>query len=285
MPFYPQEAFQCGPAALAGVLGAAGVETDPVALAQQVYLPGRQGSLQAELLAATRRAGRIPYPIAAAPDALLDQLRAGRPVLVLQNLQTRHYPAWHYAVVIGFDAAANLLYLNSGRTRALAVEAPVFLRTWDWAGRWGIVVLRPGELPAQADAQEYIMAVADFEAVAGTAAAAPAWQAALRTWPREAAPYLALGNHAYAAGDLPLAVDYYRRGLHARGTDPALGNNLASVLGELGCPRAGLAVLAPLPQTLAPDSDWHAVFEATRAELEAMLTAAPDAPSCSAAGH
>ena len=60
VPFYPQEAYQCGPAALAGVLGAAGVAATPSSLAPQVYLPGRQGSLQLELMAASRRAGRIP---------------------------------------------------------------------------------------------------------------------------------------------------------------------------------------------------------------------------------
>ena len=43
---------------MAGVLGASGVDIDPVTLTPQVFLPGRQGSLQIELLAATRRAGR-----------------------------------------------------------------------------------------------------------------------------------------------------------------------------------------------------------------------------------
>lgn len=57
VPFYPQQAYQCGPAALAGVLGAAGATIDPETLAPQVYLPGRRGSLQAELVAAARRAG------------------------------------------------------------------------------------------------------------------------------------------------------------------------------------------------------------------------------------
>ena len=152
VPFYPQLEYECGPAALAGVLGASGVSATPATLSPQVYLPGRQGSLQVELMAATRRAGRIPYIVDGTPQALVAELAAGRPVLVLQNLQTRDFPVWHYAVLVGLDAAANRVYLNSGAEQSLPVAAPEFLRTWDWAGRWALVVLRPGELPAGAQA-------------------------------------------------------------------------------------------------------------------------------------
>ena len=57
VPFFPQEAYQCGPAALATVLVAAGASVTPEALAPQAYLPERHGSLQLELVAATRRRG------------------------------------------------------------------------------------------------------------------------------------------------------------------------------------------------------------------------------------
>jgi len=267
VPFYPQLEYQCGPAALAGVLGAAGVSTSPATLAPQVYLPGRQGSLQQELLVATRRAGRVPYLVPADPAALFAQLQTGRPVLVLQNLRTRSFPVWHYAVLVGFDPVANEVQLNSGAEQGLAMAAPAFLRTWNWAGRWALVALRPGELPAQAQPSPFIEAVAAFEQVAGSNAAAPAWRAALRRWPGEPAPYLALGNLAYAGGDLPLALDYYRRGLGVSPGDPALGNNLASVLGELGCARTAAALLEPIQAGLAAGSNWHPVIAATLAEL------------------
>ena len=71
VPFHPQTEYQCGPAALATVLGASGVATSPEALVPQVYLPGREGSLQMELVAATRRAGRIPYEVERDPEGLL----------------------------------------------------------------------------------------------------------------------------------------------------------------------------------------------------------------------
>jgi hypothetical protein len=280
VPFFAQTDYQCGPAALAGVLRAAGVATSPESLSPQVYLPGRQGSLQLELLAATRRAGRLPYVLAGEPRALLAELQEGRPVLVLQNLGTPHHPAWHYAVLTGFDAARNRLYLNSGRDEGKAVAAPAFLRSWDWAERWAMVALTPGELPAGADAPRYLEAATAFERVAAPDAAARAWQAAAEAWPEQPLPHLALGNLAYRDQALSRAAAHYRDGLAHHPDDPALLNNLASVLGELGCPRRAEALLRPVARTLADDARWKLAIDATLKELGARTGA--DGLSCNA---
>lgn len=269
VPFHPQTAFQCGPAALATVLGASGAPAAPEALAPQVYLPERQGSLQVELLAAARRAGRIAYVVDPVPEALWAELGAGRPVLVLQNLWVRSLPKWHYAVLVGADATRNQMVLNSGDRRGLRLRAPVFMRTWDWAGRWGMVTLAPGELPANADPARYLLAVADFEKVAGADAAAPAYRAALRSWPNDPRAHLALGNHAYATQDRPQAARHYRDGLRLAPADPVLGNNLASVLGELNCKPEAIAVLAVVQAQLPADSPWRSRIADTTREVEA----------------
>ncbi|HEY3517213.1 MAG TPA: hypothetical protein VGL98_09230, partial [Gammaproteobacteria bacterium] len=86
VPFFPQTEYQCGPAALATVLKHAGADVDADALTPEVYAPGLRGSLQPELLGATRRHGFIPYVIEPEPSALAAELAARRPVLVLQNL-------------------------------------------------------------------------------------------------------------------------------------------------------------------------------------------------------
>lgn len=278
VPFHAQTEFQCGPAALATVLGASGVPIAPQALAPQVYLPERQGSLQVELLGAARRAGRIPYVLEPAPAALWGELGAGRPVLVLQNLWVRSLPKWHYAVLVGSEPARGRVILNSGDRRGLRMRLPAFLRTWDWGGRWAMVALAPGQLPAAADPSRYLLAVADFERVAGAAAAAPAYLAALRQWPTDSRPHLALGNHAHAAQDLLGAVRHYRAGLRLAPADPVLGNNLASVLGELGCAAEARAALQAARSGLVEASPWAAALEATANEL--ATATAPRAAAC-----
>jgi len=276
VPFFPQAEFQCGPAALATVLVAAGVDTTPELLTPQVYLPDRQGSLQLELLAATRRAGRIPYVIGNDLAMLFSELEQDRPVLVLQNLQTRQFPVWHYAVLMGFDTTTDQVFLNTGTRQHEAMSAEKFARLWDWGGNWAMVVLAAGEIPPGANAGTYFQAVANFEAVAGNAAAEPAWRAGLKRWPDHPQAYLALGNQAYAKGDLQQASALYRQGLAVDANNIGLSNNLATVLGELGCPREGEKLLQSAVAGLSADSAWQEIIKATLQELAAS-TASPDA--------
>jgi len=278
VPFHPQTEYQCGPAALAGVLGASGVQASPEALRPQVFLPKRKGSLQVELLAATRRAGRIPYVVDGDPAALLDELEAGRPVLVLQNLWTPSVPRWHYAVVVGSEPTRNRLVLNTGVDERKPVRARSFLRTWDWAGRWGFVALRPGELPARAEPLRYAEAVAAFESVGGTDAAGLAWEGAGTRWPHDPRAWLALGNLDYGAGDKRAALRWFRDGLAAAPGDPVLANNAATVLGELGCGDDARGLLEPVLSATPATSPWREAMAKTLASL-------PDGSSPDCAGR
>ncbi|HEY1151228.1 MAG TPA: PA2778 family cysteine peptidase, partial [Pseudoduganella sp.] len=140
-PFYAQERYQCGPAALAMALGAAGIDASPDALVPEVYLPGREGSLQLEMIAAARQHGALAAPIEPRLDALLAELDAGHPVLVLQNLSLPIMPKWHYAVVIGYDLDSGEVILRSGTTRRMTMPLSTFEHTWKRSGFWGIVAL------------------------------------------------------------------------------------------------------------------------------------------------
>jgi len=129
-PFFPQERFQCGPAALATVLGSSGATVAVADLVDKVYLPGKGGSLQVELLAATRTAGRIPYLINGTLDSLYAELHGGRPILVLQNLGVNLLPRWHYAVVVGIDPSAGTVMLRSGTDKRRLTPIRTFLHTF-----------------------------------------------------------------------------------------------------------------------------------------------------------
>jgi len=86
VPFFPQEDYQCGPAALATTLVESGVKVTPQDLVAQVYIPERQGSLQVEMLAAPRRYGIASYQLAPRLDDLLREVAAGNPVIVPKNV-------------------------------------------------------------------------------------------------------------------------------------------------------------------------------------------------------
>ncbi|MEJ2401897.1 MAG: PA2778 family cysteine peptidase [Xanthomonadales bacterium] len=278
VPFFPQTDYQCGPAALASILDDSGLSVQPDELAGMVYLPARRGSLQRELLAATRRHGRIAYEPPPRLENLLALLAAGKPVLVLQNLGVPSAPIWHYSVLVGFHTPSNRVLLNDGENRSKRVPAERFLRTWQWADRWAMIALQPGELPPHIDPERYFTAVSDLEQTHGTGAAEPAWRAANRAWPHLPQPYLALGNLAYGTGDRRAAVKHYRAGLRMSGGDVALTNNLAHVLGELQCAKAGLIAARPVLDELGPESPWRSIVAETVQTLEQQHE--PDHPSC-----
>jgi tetratricopeptide (TPR) repeat protein len=233
-PFYPQERYQCGPAALTTVLTKSGVEVSLDDIVDKVYLPGRQGSLQVELLAAARTEGRLPYVIDGTLEAIWKELAAGRPVLVLQNLGVAGIPRWHYAVVVGIDAERGEMVLRSGTDRRRITPVSTYLQTWRRGGYWGMVALAPDELPAAVDRSRYFEAIAALEQAGRAEEAAIGWQTALREWPGDSVALFGLANARFAMQDFDVAVTAYRELLEL---DPGLSaarNNLALALLEQG---------------------------------------------------
>ncbi len=247
VPFFPQEDHQCGPAALATVLNWSGLEVTPQELTDKVYLPGRRGSLQAELMAATRGYGRVPYTVSPEVSAVLAEVTAQRPVLVLLNLGTGLLPVWHYAVVVGYSRTADEVVLRSGARKRAVLSASKFLRAWERGEFWGMVVLRPGELPAADDAEGYLAAVATLESLEGCDVAADCYRAAVDRWRRSPTAWFGLGNCRYEAGNLTASERFYRRVLELQPRHAAALNNLAQVLAEQGrCREARQTIEAAL---------------------------------------
>jgi len=232
VPFHPQEEYQCGPAALATVLVHAGVATTPEALVPQVYLPARGGALQAEMLAAARRHGLVSYRLAPALGDLLQEVAGGTPAIVLQNLAVGFAPLWHYAVVIGYDLPREEIILRSGTTSRAVMKLGTFERTWARGEHWAMLALAPERLPATADEDRYVAAIAALERVA-PGAARRAYSAASERWPGNLAARIGLGNAAYAMRDLPGAEAAYREAIRRHPGAADAWNNLAQALLEL----------------------------------------------------
>ncbi len=269
-PFFPQEEYQCGPAALATVLGASGVQVQPAELAPQVFLPKRRGSLQAELVGAARRHGRLAYVLPGSGQALLAELAEGRPVLLLQNNGVRQIPIWHYAVLVGYDADRNIAVLRSGRHERQEIRWQGFARSWDRAGRWAVSTLVPGAIPGQAEPTGYLEAAAGLEAAGDRRAAALSYDAAIARWPDEPLAWIGRGNVAYADGDRASAADAYAKAATLVPTDAAVRNNLAQVLADAGClvdARRQLDRAA----ALAAGTALATTVEATSSEIGALV--------------
>ncbi|MCU0757952.1 MAG: PA2778 family cysteine peptidase [Steroidobacteraceae bacterium] len=280
VPFHPQLVHHCGPAALATILAASGVDADPLLLAERVYVPARRGSFQVELVAATRSAGRIPWLVDGALEAVAAEVAAGRPVLVLQNLGLPAAPRWHYAVVVGIDA--DTVTLRSGSSARLRTSSRSFLRSWNWAGRWGLVALRPGEWPARPEPRRWLATMSDLELVGASQLATAGLEAATARWPGESLAWFALGNARYRAGRRADALAAWHR---ATRLDPGFAagwNNLAQVQVDLGCATEARTSLAR-GLAVARDPAERRALEATAHGVADVQPASSTASACSSA--
>ena len=280
-PFFPQARYQCGPAALATVLNARGETATPDELVSQVYVPAREGSLQAEIMAAVRRRGLLAVAVEPALDALLAEIAAGHPVLVLQNLGLNWLPRWHYAVVVGYDLERQELVLRSGTEPRRITPFGVFTNTWNRSARWGIVVLAPGVLPAQAKPTPYLEAASALESLGRHQEAREAYKAATARWPDNPLAWLGLGNSEYALGYAEPAEAAFRHLLPQAGAAVAW-NNLAYALAARQCMRAARES-ARCATRIAPESTefTHTLREMERLPVPSAETCLP-VPACPA---
>lgn len=267
-PYFAQQTHQCGPASLAMILGAAGIDISPETLEAQVYVPSRQGSLQPEMLAAARRQGALATQVKPRMHALLTEVAHGNPVLVLQNLGLSWLPQWHYAVVVGYDLPAKEIILRSGPNPRERMAMSTFEHTWSRSGHWGMTALSPGKLPAEIDPDDAASALAALEKTARPEQMQDAYRAALARWPNALILQIGLGNSAYRSGDLPGAEAIFRSA-SIQWPDSAVAlNNLASVLQDEGrLPEA----LSAAEKAAAIDGPWQAQAKATRDAIRSAL--------------
>jgi tetratricopeptide (TPR) repeat protein len=270
-PFFPQQRYQCGPAALATVLAAHGIGVTPDELVERVYIPALQGSLREETTAAARDYGMLAYLLRPSLADLLKEIAHGNPVLVFQNLGLRLLPQWHFAVVVGYDLESREILLRSGTTRRWRTSLGTFERTWARGGYWALVILPAGEIPASAGPGSYLVAARDLEVSGQPVAAGSAYRAATEHWPGIPTGWLSWGNSLYAAGKFRQSETAFRKATMLAPQDPRAWNNLAYALLKTAC-VAEAQQAAACAVAIAPDEPGYLE---TRHEIAALAAAMP----------
>jgi hypothetical protein len=272
-PFFAQTELQCGPAALATVLVAAGVPVTPASLSSEVFVPERGGSLQIEMLAAARRHGLVSVRLRPDLVSLLREVAAGQAAVVLLNLGLAIKPMWHYAVVVGHDLGSREVLLRSGTTPLLRLPLNTFEHTWARSGRWAFVTVPPGKLPLTGAENDVAEALAAFERLATPMSARQAYTTALQRWPDNVVFGMGLGNTLYAEGDVARAAQAYAD-IAGRIDSAAAWNNLATSRLKLGEHAAALQAAArAVERAKAAEPRWLPAAEATLNEVREAMAA------------
>ncbi len=265
-PFFPQTELQCGPAALATVLGAMGIRAAPERLADDVFLPARSGTLQAEMIAGARRHGAVATRLPGTLQAVLEEVARGRPVVVMQNLGLKIAPAWHYAVVVGYEVAAGDVLMRSGTVEREVMAMRTFEHTWARSGHWAFVVHAPADWPMAAEESAVVEAAVGYERIAPPAQSLVAYEQALLRWPQNLTLAMGVGNAAYATGDITRARQVFQEVAQRHG-HAAAWINLARVSLALGDPRAAqAAALRAMADPAWAEPAQRALDEATAAQ-------------------
>nr|WP_281388643.1 PA2778 family cysteine peptidase [Litorivivens lipolytica] len=258
VPFVEQDLAYCGPAALSSAMKFHGQSVDMDELIRQVYVPGREGSLTLEMTAAVRRQGMMPYPASPTLDALVKELDAGNPVLVLQNLSFNWWPQWHYALVVGYEDNGAKLLLHSGDQAYYSVPSRTFMKTWHRSDYWGLVPLPLGRIPETVSVLLYLSELekmretatisdSDYEAVL---------ERSVERWPRSATAQFLMAN-LLQEQKRDGALAYFQRGLQLQPDNALAWNNFAFALDAEGCPLTArkaithARTLKPFDQRLA----------------------------------
>ena len=270
-PFFPQTEFHCGPAALASALGAVGVEVSPETLGAQIFVPARRGTLQAEMLAGARRHGAVAVLLPGELEALLREIAAGRPVVILQNLGLSFLPLWHYAVIVGYDLERGDIVLRSGTTRRALMSLRTFEHTWARSEHWAFVAVQPGQLPHTASEAAVTQALVAFERVATPAQALRGYEAASTRWPNNLSLAIGRGNTLHANGAKEAAMQVFEAAARQH-RSAAAWINLGSVALELGQHERADAAAR---DALAIGGEWtgqaHALRERVLAAARAVV--------------
>jgi hypothetical protein len=182
VPFFQLSDAQGGPSALAALLNHQRVITSPGLVGERMQQLAKGQSVQAGLEVVARSYDLLVYPLPGNLDALMQQVSAGHPVLVMQD-RLFGGPGSQFAVLVGYDQRERILILRSGNSRRWHTSFASFDDAWGEAGRWAVLIQPTNQLPAQSIERVWLQAARDLQAQGQTQAAQRALRTARKVWP------------------------------------------------------------------------------------------------------
>lgn len=161
VPFFRGNADQSGPQVLASMLSEQKVRITPGLLTKPLKLPDAQAAMQGNMEQLAREYGLLVYPLDKNLAALLTQVAAGYPVM-LRFSEGRLWSEPRYAMLVGYNRTKHTVLLRSGMERRLPMDFSEFESAWADAGSWAVLILSPGQLPAQVDKARWLKAANDL---------------------------------------------------------------------------------------------------------------------------
>lgn len=176
VPFFRGNANQSGPQVLASMFSEQRIRTTPGLLTKPLKLPGAEDALQSNMEKLASEYGLLVYPLDKSLSALLTQVAAGYPVM-LRFTDGTVWSTPRYAMLVGFNRTKQTVLLRAGMERRRLMDFDKFESAWKDAGGWAVLVVSPGQLPADVDRARWLKAANDLSRAGQEQASAKAIQA------------------------------------------------------------------------------------------------------------
>jgi len=143
VPFYAQEAYQCGPASLAGVLNFWGVEVRPDEISKEIFSSSARGTLNIDMVLYAQKRGLNALQYAGNAEDLKKNIDLGRPVIILVGYGFSIYEVDHFMVVTGYYDKG--FVVNAGCEQNRFIDNADFLKIWSKANYWTLLIRKKGK--------------------------------------------------------------------------------------------------------------------------------------------
>lgn len=199
VPVIKQKEHHCGPATLAMVMQYQGKMITAQEAAKGLIHDKLKGSFITEMKARARQEGFMVLEVNDL-NKVFTEVKAGHPVIVLQNNGFKFFPKWHFAVLTGMDFQGPDVFLNDGSDKVHEMDMRLFERSFVLGGGRSLVVLSPGKLSATASELDHVEAATMIESLGKIPEANKAWVAILAKWPENPVAVIGAGNTYYLQG-------------------------------------------------------------------------------------
>ncbi|MEW6585844.1 MAG: C39 family peptidase [Nitrospirota bacterium] len=138
VPFYEQEAYQCGPASLSNVLNYWGIRVTPEQIAEEIFSKSARGTLTIDMILYAQRAGLRAEQYRGDIGDIKKKISGGFPLIVLVDYGFSFYKQHHFMVIVGY--AEQGVIVHSGKTREKLIPWNDFMKTWEKTEYWTLLV-------------------------------------------------------------------------------------------------------------------------------------------------